>query len=254
MYLSNLRFPEVEALDPARILVVCNIGALEQHSLHMPLGTDHLLGSAVVRRLEAALPDRLLCLPTIWPGCSSHHLGFAGTISLSTNTMTAILSDIVESVEASGFKRLLVVNSHGGNRAVLGTTIQALGQRASGLCVAGVSYWDTARDGLMAARETPPGGMGHACELETSLMLVEHPELVRMDLARADGHQPASRFTWGEILAAPVVSVYKTFAEQTEHGGFGDPTSASAAKGEAFFDIVNTAMLELCEDMLGDRL
>jgi creatinine amidohydrolase len=254
MFLSEMLSPSVAKLNPADVLVVGAIGALEQHSNHMPLGTDHLLGDAVVARLEAAMPDKLLCLPTVWAGCSSHHLGFAGTISLSTNTMGRIITDVVGSLERSGFRRFLLINSHGGNRAVMACTIQEMGTHYPDMTVVGVSYWDPARDALMTARETELGGMGHACELETSLMLADRPGLVEMSRAEPDGIISDSRFTQGEMLSPSMVAIYKPVSRTSHHGGYGDPMSASREKGELFFDIINRNLIDLCEDMLRDRL
>jgi len=254
MFLSHLISPKFAQLDREKLLAVCALGALEQHSNHMPLGTDHLIGEALVNRVEAAMPDRVVCLPTVWFGCSGHHLGFDGTVSVSTKTMSHIITDLAESLQRSGIKRLLLLNSHGGNSAVMATTIQELGSRNIGMTVAGISYWDAARDELMAARQTALGGMGHACELETSLMLCDRADLVDMQAAEPDGIQAPSRFTRGEMLAAPAVIIYKSVSSTSKHGGFGDPTSASAHKGELFYRLVVRGLLDLCEDMLRDRL
>ena len=241
-------------MERGGLLAIVALGALEQHSNHMPLGTDHLIGDALIKRLEAAMPERLVCLPTIWLGCSAHHLGFSGTVSVSTNTMSNIIIDLAMSLRQSGVKRLLLLNSHGGNSAVIATTIQTLGAMNTDLTVAGISYWDAARNDLMACRDTSLGGMGHACELETSLMLCDRADLVDMQSAEPDGIEASSRFSRGEMLVAPTVVVYKDVRSTSKHGGFGDPTSASAKKGELFYDHVVRGLLELCADMLQDRL
>jgi len=254
MILSHMTYPQVGKLDRENVLVVVALGALEQHSHHMPCGTDHLLGDAMVERLEAALPKNILSLPTVWLGCSSHHFGFSGTLSVSTDTMSRVIFDLVGSVERSGFRKVLLLNSHGGNRAVIACAIQEMGTKYPDMTVVGCSYWDTARETLMEERDTPFGGMGHACELETSLMLHYRPELVDAPQAEADGIINLSRFSRGEMLIAPIVSVYKPVSVTSHHGGYGDPRSASDSKGQRFFDLIVDGLVELCHDILQDRI
>lgn len=254
MFLEELTWEKVAALECEKVLAVCCIGALEQHGLHLPLGTDYFIGKEIVRRMEAALPDQLLCLPTLWLGASSHHMDFAGTISASTTTVRAVLREIVASVHHHGFRRLLLLNSHGGNRALLAAAIQDFGVEFAGMQIVGATYWDVARDDLQRLRESGFGGIGHACELETSFMLVIHPELVDVAKAQPDGRMSDSEFGRGEMLTSPMVSVYKTFKETTSHGGFGDPTLAGAQKGEEMLTAVTLKLTELCQHMLAGRI
>ena len=78
MFLQEMKWPEVDALDREKVIAVVCISALEQHSLHLPVSTDYLIGVEIVRRVEHDLPRTLLCLPPIWLGCSDHHMDFVG--------------------------------------------------------------------------------------------------------------------------------------------------------------------------------
>jgi creatinine amidohydrolase len=189
-----------------------------------------------------------------WPGCSAHHMGYAGTISVSSSTIRGFLADVAASVHAHGFRKLLIVNSHGGNRAVLAGAIQDLGPAYADMTIAGVTYWDVAREGLNEIRKTAFGGMGHACELETSVILSFAGNLVDMSKAHIDGIMAQSAFTQGEMLAAPVVTVYKPVTQTSHHGGYGDPSVASAEHGSRILELVTQGLLCLCEDLLADRL
>jgi creatinine amidohydrolase len=255
MFLQDMKWPEVAALDREKVIAVACISALEQHSVHLPVSTDYLIGSEIVRRVECELPHTLLCLPPIWLGCSSHHMDFAGTISISVETMSHMLRDIAESVMKHRFRKLLILNSHGGNRATLSYTIQAIGHQYPGALIVGATYWDLVMKELWEARETEFGGMGHACELETSILLSIASLLVDLSKAEADGMTLSeSEFGRNEMLSSAAVAVYKTFAETSRHGGHGDPRSASAEKGERFLQIITAGVKRLCGDMLAGRI
>ena len=99
------------------------------------------------------------------------------------------------------------------------------------------------------ARESAEGGMGHACELETSLMLAAKPKVVRTEFVDADGAWPCSRFLAKDMLAGGAASVSRTFAEISTHGGVGDPRTASADKGRKFFEAVVSQLVQLVKDL-----
>ena len=254
MFLEEMKWPEADALPREKVIALCCISALEQHSLHLPMGTDYFIKRELILRLEAEFPDGLLCLPVVWFGYSNHHMDFAGTVSASLQTMTQVLRDVARSIHTHGFRKLLLLNSHGGNRALLARSIQELSEEFPDLQIAGATYWDLSRDRLTAIRETPFGGLGHACELETSIMLAIRGDLTDMTKAAPDGHPPESHFSRGEMLSPPIADTYKRFKSFTNHGGFGDPTGASAEKGERMLKAIVTELCALCEDFFADRL
>lgn len=254
MFLEKMKWSEVAELPREEMIVVCGISAMEQHSLHLPMGTDFFIGSELVRRLEAELPSKLVCLPVIWFGSSSHHMDFAGTVSVSSHNMVMLLGDIARSVHAHGFRKLLLLNSHGGNRGVLARCVQELGEEIPDLGIAGATYWEVAKSEISAIRETPFGGLGHACELETSIMLRIDHALVDMSKAKPDGLASQSRFTQGEMLHTPPVSVYRTMKQMSQHGGVGDPILASAEKGERMLQAITSELRAVCEDFFTGRL
>ena len=254
MFLEKMKWSEVAALPREQMIVVCCISAMEQHSLHLPLGTDFFIGSEIVTRLERELPQELVCLPSIWFGSSGHHMDYPGTISVTSHNMVQLLRDIARSVYAHGFGKLLLLNSHGGNRGLLARSVQELGEEIPDLQVAGATYWEVAKEQLTALRESPFGGLGHACELETSIILQIDKSLVDMNMAQADGIESKSRFTRAEMLHPPVVATYKTMKQITHHGGVGDPTIASAEKGEKMLEAITAELRLLCEDFLAGKL
>src|SRR4029077_14873700 len=112
-----------------------------------------------------------------------------------------------------------------------------------------VTYWHEAAEQINALRESGAGGMGHACELETSLIMAAQPALVRTAKMAQDGTAPPSPFLWKDMLLPGTVTVWKSFSEFTEHGGSGDPATASAEKGERFFAAIVGRLREVVEEI-----
>ena len=254
MFLERMKWPEIDALDRANVLVVCCIGALEQHGLHLPMGTDYMIGSELLRRLEEQNPSQLLCLPALWLGCSDHHMGFAGTITAPIQLIIQTIQHVASSIRSHGFQRMLFLNTHGGNRASLSCSIQDLGRLFPDLTAVGATYWEVASAELEKLRASDFGGMGHACELETSLILAIDDTLVDRSRTRPDGVMAKSCFTCADMLHPPAVTVYKSISDMSENGCVGDPTVASAEKGRQMFDVITDRLAYLCRDILANQL
>ncbi len=227
--LDKLTWPEVAAaIESGRDTVVVAFGATEQHGRHLPLATDALLGDELARRVADQL-DAFVA-PTVRVGCSSHHLAFAGTLSLREETFAAIVADLVRSLAAGGFRRAVLLPSHGGNFAPLGSAVGALpgdaGIEVAALTDVGVLL--TIAELGAEAHGVPLGAGGlHAGEWETSMMLAIAPGLVAMDRAEA-GFTGDPQEAIGGLFAAGVDSV-------AANGVIGDPARASAAHGEAYW-------------------
>ncbi len=257
MQWKNLRSDQIDA-TPRGTVVVVPTAAIEQHSLHLPLSTDTTIVTEVCRRLDAACDDRLLVTPTLWLGCSRHHRDFPGTLTTALDHFGDALFDTVDSILHAGFTRVLILNGHGGNAAMLSVTAEKLKYAWPDRVVAAASYWDVAGHRMAEVRESGPGGMGHAGEMETSVMLAIDPEHVDMSRAAADGLQTASPLGHIDMLGLGSgpgsVGRVRTFKEMTKHGGFGDPTGATAEKGERFLAVITECLKSAVEDLAADRL
>jgi creatinine amidohydrolase len=232
--------PDIEALDRERTVVVLPLGAVEQHGLHMPLGTDSMLAAAVAegaaRRLADTLP--VLLLPPPWYGYSPHHMAFPGTVTLRSETFIALVKDIAGAVLAHGFRRLALVNGHGGNVSILDVIVSDLGRDWHGRArIAAVTYFALAADRAPEFRESATGGMGHACEFETSLMLHLAAETVRMERAETCYPQTGSPFLTTDLFGRSLARAYTDFADLSATGTFGDPGLASADKGARIYGV-----------------
>ena len=114
MQLTDFKWPDIAALS-RDMPVVIPIAALEQHGRHMPLFTDSLLLGEVIRRVSERLKDRVLFTPLMWLGNSEHHLDFPGTMTAAPRVYLDLLKDMAENFLFHGFRRIVLVNGHGGN-------------------------------------------------------------------------------------------------------------------------------------------
>ncbi|MCS7016118.1 MAG: creatininase family protein, partial [Gemmatales bacterium] len=112
---GELTWPQLRAVPRDQVVVVVPIAACEQHGPHLPTLTDTILCTAVADNLEARLPNQVLLLPTLWLGASHHHLPFGATLSLDALEHAALLTQLLRPVLREGYRRLLILNGHGGN-------------------------------------------------------------------------------------------------------------------------------------------
>lgn len=220
-------------LDLSGALCLLCVGSTEQHSDYLPLGADSIIGERLAEAAAREARCRVVMLPPQRVGFSPHHRAFPGCLTLTQETMIRYLYEICACAYDCGAKRLMLLNSHGGNQTCLQAVINELGSRLDKRAVL-VRYWDLIADAVARLRETPPGGMGHAGELETSLMLYFCPELV--DRSRIDRREPASGDEWHhpDMFAANKVYIYKPFNEYAEKGNIGQPDRATREKGERY--------------------
>jgi creatinine amidohydrolase len=253
MRLENFTSPEVGQLPVSDLIVIAPLGSFEQHGPHLPMTTDTDIVTAIAGAVEQALPETTLLLPTLWIGHSTHHMHFPGTLDIPQMHYIAIVQDLCRSILAMGVQKILLLNGHGGNdipvRAALREVKTEL-QGRQGVHVLYSAYWMLAAASIKQVRESELGGVGHACEMETSIMLHLHPERVRMELARRDGPKHASPYRKADMqYAKPVYSVNE-FHEISESGVVGHPDLATAEKGRQFFDAIAGDVAAFVRDFL----
>lgn len=238
----------------ADLVVVLPLGALEQHGHHLPLLTDTLNMDEITRRAEAELGEPALFLPTLWAGASDHHLAFPGTVSMGNDTYARVVADMLESLIGSGFRRILLLNGHGGNRVPAHAAmyeVQMRHRERRDLWLAMTAWFDLVREQIAALPELEQGRVRHACEVETSMVLHVRPELVCMELARAGEVFFDSAFYIPSGEQPGRVSVLRPIDHLSQTGAFGRPELATAEKGARLFDLIVEQVEACVRDMAG---
>jgi creatinine amidohydrolase len=241
--LLEMRWPQVAALS-RDMPVVVPIAALEQHGRHMPVFTDSLLLGEVVRRAKEPLKDRVLFTPLMWLGNSHHHMDFPGTLSASPRVYLDLLIDLADNLLTHGFRRIVLLNGHGGNIVPSQQALFELRQKTrerSDLLLLAATYWTLGTRSGSIDPSLKQTQMGHACEWETSMMLRLAPHLVgdyraAVDLPHGRAFAPAHR-AW-------------ITKERTEPGHIGLPQYASAEKGEILFRAFAADVVALLERVI----
>src|SRR6516165_8420556 len=156
MKFHEMTAPQVRRVPAeAAAVVLAPIAACEQHSDHLPTFTDTLLVTAVAEGVEQRLPEQVLLLPTLWLGASSHHLRFGATLSAEVDTHIAVLCDLLTPLLEDGYRRVLLLNGHGGNVDTMHMALRRLQPRYRTCQLAAASYWELAERELAALAEGP---------------------------------------------------------------------------------------------------
>ncbi len=247
---TAIDWTKVNATAAARWIAVLPLAATEQHGPHLPLETDVMIGEAYLARVREHLPDTVPAtfLPIERIGISTEHIDFAGTQTLSTEAALARWKSIGESVARAGVRKIVIVTSHGGNAAAM--TLVAQDLRAYHGMLAVTTSWSRfgVPDGLFDEDELRHGVHGGA--VETSIMLARYREHVRADAiadfpSRSIGIEKQYRWLSTQRPAP--------FAWQAQDlhpsGAVGNPTLASAEKGEALLEHGARRFIELLEDV-----
>ncbi|MFF2493987.1 creatininase family protein [Agromyces sp. NPDC058064] len=243
MRLTELRSAEADFRDGMAPIAVLPLGAVEQHSGHLPLGTDAIIVDTVARRLERKLPNQVLLLPTISVGASDHHLTMSGSVSVGTSSIAdAAARQCISLARSSGITQFLLLNGHGGNQPAVRLALELIHTADPSLQGFAADYWALMFDRLDAEGIERPATMGHADHIETSILRALRPELVDMSCAaedRYDDDLPGFVFTTAGI------------PDRTHGGGVGDPRHATAEHGARFLDLAVEASVALVERICG---
>lgn len=248
---ERLSSPEIAAAAGSGAVVVVPVGSIEQHGPHLPTMTDSACVEHVVRDAVDRLDGSPLTLiaPTVKFGFSADHLGFAGTLSIPAELLADLLVEIGRSILLSGFRRIVYVNGHGSNASLLYYVVRRIRDLApEPVTVTGATYWSLAREELAAARRSEEGGMGHACELETSLMLHYEPDTVDMALAVREMPKSYSPYRATDLLSTGPAVAPDRFRDRTHSGVQGDPTVADAEHGAHLSSLAADALARFIRD------
>lgn len=230
MRFAEMTAPEVRDLSREGTLIVAPIAACEQHGRHLPVFTDSILVGAVADGVERNLPGRVVLLPVLWMGASEHHLPFGGTLTATLPTYELMLMELLAPLLRDGFRRVMLLNGHGGNIDPLRVALRRLDAAFPRAVLTGAAYWEIAEGEIAALCAGPRKTMGHACEIETSMMLHLRPDLVRRDMIRDDPDETPD--------ALKALFWARDFGRRTRQGAVGHPEFADAERGRRMLDAV----------------
>jgi creatinine amidohydrolase len=249
MYLQNSRWYQHHELRNRTFVVP--LGSLEQHGPHLPLFTDSLIISHIADRVEQLRSDSIVLLPVQWLGHSPHHRRFA-CVSADLFPYIGMICAICRSLVQLGARKILLLNGHGGNDTPCKAAQRELKSEFASipdLYIVYAAYWNLAAEKFDCIRESEEGGMGHACEMETSIMLAANPSLVDMTVAASGGPNPRMGYRTIDMLRPPPFSLINEFDEVSGNGVMGTPELATASKGERFLNAAADSVADLLDQM-----
>ncbi len=215
-------------------VVIVPIGHTEQHGYHLPMATDTIIIEAIGQGTTAKANDQAICLPVMPYGVSTHRNAFGGTLNMGGRAFEDFWLDAIGALVERGFDRFYLISGHGGNCSFLTNVVKYAGERHRGIFCATSWLYLSGPAGISALekhRSSPIGGMGHACELETALILHLNPELVNMDRVVDEMDfiaTPSYYMDWvegGALVANP------PWDDDTATGAYGAGSMASSEKG-----------------------
>jgi creatinine amidohydrolase len=249
-FFPYLTWQQVKALpDKENTLVIQPIGAIEQHGPHLPLVVDAAIATAVVGKALHQLDSRIpaYALPPLCYGKSNEHGAFPGTITLSAQTLMAVLMEMAMSLYRAGFRKLVLVNAHGGQPQVLEIVARDLRQQQGDFNVFPLSVWGAPHCAAELVGDDEYAQGIHAGDVETSVMLALLPEQVDMTKAVRDF---PSAFAPGSLLSLEGrLPTAWTMADLSKSGVVGDATAATAAKGEAILSSLAEGWVSVFEEI-----
>lgn len=248
-YLPYLTTVDVAELPKDKAAIILSIASIEQHGPVLPLVTDSLSGqtllAAALRRLEPE--TQAWVIPPLFYGRSGEHAEFPGTITLSAATLTAVIFDIARSLKRAGFRRLVLLNSHGGNPSILDVVARDIRQE-TGLMVFNIATFRLNLP-LTPFSEDERRWSTHANEWETSVIMAMAPELVRMDRIDATGGYPRDKQAGRHLeMLGPMTYAWLTH-DVTSTGVLGDPRGAAAEKGVITIEKTIGRLAEVIEEV-----
>ncbi len=240
------------AIEEGRVAIV-PVGSTEAHGPHLPLDVDthsvsHIAALAAERTNAVVAPALPYGYATTW-------MSFAGTITLQAATFQTVVYDIVSSLVQHGFRNVIVLNGHRPNGTAVDVAVRRVVDDLPAdhdAQVTGLSYWEPGAMAIHELRRSRVGGMGHACEFETSVQLATRPESVHME--RLEGvHTPL--VGWDLVAPGEPGRTYGRWpAPSVDHPAvFGDPSLATAESGHAFIAATIEALVRFIEELRAGR-
>lgn len=248
LILENLTWSEVAKLDKDKSVVIIPVGSIEQHGYHMSLNVDYILPYRFAIMASEKVRDfSLIVIPPITYGCSQHYMAFPGTISLKSDTLKLLIKDICRSLISNGFKRIIILNGHGGNFASLQIAVSELRGETKAI-IALVNWWELVADVIREIRESKI--MHHAGEVETSVALALGLRVVPDKIIDFIPESFSDYYTLDLLSPPPKLMVFGWLKRSDGGGVIGEPGKASRMKGVFIVNATVSRLIDLAERLL----
>jgi creatinine amidohydrolase len=249
---DELTWPQMREAIARQPVVLLPFGAVEDHGPHLPLNSDNVIVEAICLEAARRAPGEILVMPLVAYGLDEHHMDFPGTVSIDLQTLISYVADVVLSAARHGFTHVLVVNGHGSNASIADLAARRVVLESGIVC--GAMSANAAVDGALAEptlsqmRRSGPGGIAHAGEYETAMMLHLRPDLVQMDKAvREIGQLKLEYFNWDHPEPS-ALAWQDWWSRMSESGVCGDPTVATAEFGQTLFETTVDNLVRLVRE------
>lgn len=241
---------EFKDINPEKTIVIMPVASTEQHGPHLPLSVDVRITEGVLNHMLGLIPDyyTVLVLPTLPVGKANEHISFDGTLSLSVNTLMGLWTDVLESVIRTGFKKLMILNGHGGQSQVAEIVARDLRVRHSAFVVP-VNWWSVRQNPTEFKSDEYIYGIHGGAE-ETSVMMHLHPDLVR-DSCCVDfvPYSFLQKEKFPRLYSQGVRHAWKA-EDLHKKGAMGDASKANIEDGAKIIESAATSLVELLGEMV----
>lgn len=234
---AHLTWEEVNLAVQARKVMLVPVGAIEQHGPHLPIDMDNLAVMTLCEQTALRNPQIALCAPPIHYGFNEHNMDFPGTISIEMQNFVNYLFDLGRSLARQGFQRVIWVNGHGSNSSLCQLVARRVTNETSALSAA-IDWWNLIQDTMAEIRDSGPGGIDHACEMETSVYMHIRPDLVVRDKIKDEFASSRGGPAWlyPDLTTSSPVAFMNNWSRMSDSGVNGAPSLATAEKGQRFME------------------
>lgn len=255
IFYERLTWPEIREAAQRDTVILLPFASIEQHGFHLPVDVDLRLAREVCIRAAKKNPHTLVMTPMAF-GFEPHHMAWPGTIDVDWDVLIRYGVCVVSSLVRSGFRRILLINGHGSNRPIMEMIVRLAQVKHPEALIAGQSWFALQKVAEVFGALQESRFTSHACELETSAYLAIDPAAVKMELAVKDETFRLSPHIWADLTGrkpdpdsrTPLVMM-EYFATGSLSGVRGDPTKATAEKGEAVLEAAAEEVAAIVEEL-----
>ena len=235
----NLPMTQLPSDNERGKVILIPIGHTEQHGFHLPLSVDTIIIDAIAKGTASKMPTRSFAIPVMPYGVSTHRASFAGTMNAGGRAFEDFWLAVIDALVQRGFDRFYLMSGHGGNTSFLVNIVKYAGERHRRIFCTTTWLHTSGRIGAEALkkyRTSSIGGMGHACELETSYMLRLRPDLCHMERVADETDFVATPDYYMDWIEGGALVANPPWDDDTKTGAYGAGSHATAEKGRLWLE------------------